>query len=440
MVRMSPLVRGLLWDYVAGVRSRLRFILLGVVGVFVLSLSPGALADGDQATVVALGIAGNVLNYETLDGVITQSVPVPSDITTDFVPAANGAVVFTEAGDHNTNGVWLRRPDGTTIELDSSSGNLNPSISYDGSKVVFERVSPAIGGWTSDIYVINADGTGLKLVASGAGKNFLRLPRFSPDGGSIVYWCAPADGSDNQSRNCGPLTDGSYRNSGVMRINADGSNPRMIVIGAGDALEPGGPNALSWSPDGQWIVLDGLLTVAVPGLGWTGQPQIFAYHTDGSDLFNNTDPTRQVSQSNDPWGPSNPQFCGNSTQILFEQGGPQGGTFVINRDGTNLRQVFLSPVGLPYGVCVLPASGQAPPPLVDATHITVPSVHTLGVRAAKRKLRADNLSVGKVTYKYSPAVRKSRVISQHPRAGAIAHRTQKVGPNVNLVVSRGRHR
>lgn len=397
--------------------------------------------------VVALGLGLNggwALNYETLGGLTTHSVQAPSNMTTDFVPAANGSVVFTAHSPDSTpytpfNDIWLMRPDGTTIELDSGDVyDFDPSISYDGSKVVFGRYYPASG--RSSIYVINADGTGLRLVVSSGAMSFVDLPTFSPDGGSIAYWCGTSDAS---SQDCGPMTDGSYRNSGVMRINADGSDPRMIVIGAGDAILPGGPYALGWSPDGKWIVLEGALTEYVPG-GETAQDQIFAYHTDGSDLFNNADPSRQVTHETANPGPFDPQFCGNSTQILFENAGDGGGTFVINRDGTDRQPVTLYPIG-PYTqiglpVCVLPASGDAPPPLVDATHITVPSLHALGAKAAKRKLKADHLSVGKVTYKYSAAVRKNRVLSQRPKGGAIAHRTQKVGPHVNLVLSQGRHR
>lgn len=421
-------------------RSVIRFMLLGAVAAFMLALSPGALADGDQATVVSLSVGGNnVLYYQTLDGVITRSVPVPTNIGA-FVPAANGSIVFWAAGpDHSGGGIWLMRPDGSTVELDSSPTDFNPSISYDGSKVVFARGDPAAfssGIWATDLYVINADGTGLRRVVSGGGQ-YLHHPVFSPDGGSIAYWCGPADGTDNQSKGCGPMTDGSYRNAGLMRVSADGSNPRMIVIGGGDAIEPQGPGGLSWSPDGQWIALEGALTIHVP-LGWTAQSQIFAYHTDGSDLFNNADPSRQVTHVTDDTGAFNGQFCGNSTQILVQGGAGGSYLFAINRDGTNQRQISLSPQGTPYGVCVFPASGEAPPPLVDATHVTVPSVHALGVKAAKSKLRADNLRVGKVTYRYSATVRKNRVLAQRPKAGAVAHRTAKIGPPVALVVSHGR--
>lgn len=422
------------------------FFLGACVAALLLSVSPGAVAGSDQPVVVAVGVIGSqqVLNYETLDGVILRSRPVPWSMGT-FVPAANGAVVFMAAQTPNTSlgAIWLMRPDGTAIELDSSSDDFDPSISYDGSKVVFERFDPTSG--TSDIYVVNADGTGLRLVASGADSNLLDTPTFSPDGGSIAYWCGPAEFStDTLSQGCGPLTDGSYRNSGVMRVDADGSNPRMILIGAGEANEPGGPGALSWSPNGQWIVLGGLSDT--PGK-YGNLHELFAYHTDGSDLFNNDDPTRQVTHETNPWGAFDGQFCGNSTQILFttvvdDHGNSGDFSYEINLDGTDRREIFLSTAdsSTAWGICVLPSSGEAPPPLVDATHVTVPSVHELGLGAAKSKLKAHNLSLGKVTYKASSAVHKNRVLDQYPRAGAVAHRTRKNGPRVNLVVSRGRHR
>jgi hypothetical protein len=45
--------------------------------------------------------------------------------------------------------------------------------------------------------------------------------------------------------------------------------------------------------------------------------QLFAYHTDGSDLFNSDDPTRQVTHETNPWGAVYGQFCGDSTRIVF---------------------------------------------------------------------------------------------------------------------------
>jgi beta-lactam-binding protein with PASTA domain len=42
-----------------------------------------------------------------------------------------------------------------------------------------------------------------------------------------------------------------------------------------------------------------------------------------------------------------------------------------------------------------------------------------------------------VSYEHSATVGKNHVVSQSPSAGAVAHRTEKQGPPVNLVLSLG---
>jgi hypothetical protein len=227
-----------------------------------------------------------------------------------------------------------------------------------------------------------------------------------------------------------------------MRVNADGSDPRMIVIGAGEALEPAGPTGMSWSPDSRWIALDGLLTVDLGNNETTDQRQVFEYRTDASDLFNNLDPTRQITHETDLYGASFPQFTPDGSQILYakvvDDAGNEGNfSYLVGVDGTNRHEVFLSSSGLPEGEFVPTATPGVPPPLVDMTHITVPAVDALDLGAARNELETHNLTVGTVTYTYSPRVGRNRVVSQTPAAGAVAHRTEKQGPPVNLVVSRG---
>jgi eukaryotic-like serine/threonine-protein kinase len=71
------------------------------------------------------------------------------------------------------------------------------------------------------------------------------------------------------------------------------------------------------------------------------------------------------------------------------------------------------------------------------THITVPSVDDLDLGAATTQLESDNLTVGTVSYQYSATAGKNIVVSQNPSAGSVAHRTEKLGPPVDLVVSLG---
>lgn len=425
-------------------KNALRFFPVVLFATFLLAASPAALGDDGAFQIVAWDSSSGCSGFltETLDGTVTGCTPLSVPvINTEYSVAANGSVVFMAADNTNPSAgdqgsIWLVRPDGSSVHLDASPWDFGPTISYDGSKVVFARFDPVT--WSSDLYSINSDGSDLHLVVSGGGTNYLTAPTISPDGSAIAYWCGPANYATGAGQGCGPLTDGSYRVNGVMRVNSDGSDPRMILIGAGDNLEPSGPSDLSWSPDGRWLALDGLLGVDLGNGDTTAQRQIFEYHTDGSDLFDNADPTRQVTHETDQWGPAYPQFSPDGSELLYmefvdDQGNQGNFTYMIDPDGTNRHEL---PV--PYGEFVPTATPVAPPPLVDAMHITVPSVHALRVKAARSDLLAHNLTVGRVTFRYSAKVRKSHVLAQYPKAGAVAHRTARMGPSVRLVVSRGR--
>ncbi|HJU37092.1 MAG TPA: PASTA domain-containing protein [Gaiellaceae bacterium] len=410
--------------------------------VLALALAPSALGDAPPYQLAVLNGSSGCVGFtiETTDGTPTGCTPQPDGVNPWNVfsrAASDGSVVFM-AQDNMSGGdvgsIWLARPDGSSVHLDDSNWDFDPSISYDGSKIAFARFDPTNS--SSDIYTVNSDGSGLQLVVSGGGTHYLRLPSISPDGSVLAYWCGPADNQLGLG-GCGPLTDGTYRDSGLMRVNADGTDPRMIVIGGGDALEPVGPTGMSWSPDGQWLALDGLLEVDLGNNESTAQRQIFEYRTDGSDLFNNADPTRQITHETDPWGPAFPQFSPDGSQLLymeFVDGNGNGGNFTYmgGVDGTGRQELPLN-----YGAFVPTATPVAPPPLVDATHITVPSVQALDLGTAKQDLDTKNLTVGTVTYQHSATVGKNLVASQDPAAGATAHRTEKQGPPVDLVISLG---
>jgi hypothetical protein len=440
-------------------------MLVALAAVFMLVVSPVAMGDESTYQIAALyrsGCPGFAI--ESVRGAISSCVEIPQDIWPvegEYSVAADGTIVFSGGG-----AIWVVSPTGSVSMIDSSPYDSRPSISYDGSKVVFLRDDPADN--SSTIYSISSDGSGLQEVVSSEPAWSLRVPVISPDGSSIAYWCWPGVNEDTTSTGCGPLTDGSYRYAGLMRVNIDGRGSRMIVIGPGSNLEPVGPTGLSWSPNGQWLAMDGVDSVYVGPGTWTAQRQLFEYHTDGSDLFNNLDPTRQITQASpatDPWGPTLAQFSPDGSQLLYMDArdgrGDQGNfSYLIGVDGSNPHQVFLDPDTIcangscespSYGAFIPTATPGAPPPLVDMTHITVPSVRSLSLAAATAALASDNLTVGTVTYSgsggtgtvaaHTPSAHAAAqsavgtVVAQSPSAGAVAHRTQKVGPPVNLVVS-----
>ena len=124
--------------------------------------------------------------------------------------------------------------------------------SPDGSRIAFTYPRYRIIGWaddeTGDIYVVNADGSGLTDLTKSQGWN--SSPSWSPDGGRIAFM------SDRD------------KNWGIYVMNADGSEPARLTKNLS------GGYSLSWSPNGSHIAFssygDGnweIYVVNVPGEG-----------------------------------------------------------------------------------------------------------------------------------------------------------------------------
>jgi hypothetical protein len=86
------------------------------------------------------------------------------------------------------------------------------------------------------------------------------------------------------------------------------------------------------------------------------------------------------------------------------------------------------------GECATDPSTQ--PVLDTKDSCKVSNVKGMTVAAAARELAAGDCKRGRVSYAYSPKVKKGRVIKQSQRPG----KTLKAGSKVNLVVSKGKRR
>ena len=186
----------------------------------------------------------------------------------------------------------------------SPSGTPLPAPTVSGT-IAFEKVTETgdSEGRTfavaSDIYVVSADGSGLKMLAKGSG--LLWHPSWSPDGSRIVYVVCRA---------------GDPYASGVFWVmNADGSGKKRLKKVSAGAGEP------VWSPDGRQIAFSG---------GGGSQDGICVINVDGSGFRRVTRPSGGSSP-----GESQPAWAPNG-KILFLS---LGDVWSTRLDGSGLVQL-----------------------------------------------------------------------------------------------------
>ncbi len=131
------------------------------------------------------------------------------------------------------------------------SKDYQPSWSPDGARVAF--VSKRDGN--PEIYVMDADGGNIQRLTVNSGNGHLgfdEYPAWSPDGQQILFESGRSEGR-----------------SAIFVMNADGSDPRQVTLGAASYGCP------SWSPDGQAILFH-----LVDG---SGSADIYRSDLDGRD-------------------------------------------------------------------------------------------------------------------------------------------------------------
>ena len=221
-------------------------------------------------------------------------------------------------------------------QLTFGGENAEAYFSFDGKQIIFQ--STRDGAKCDQQYTMNADGSNLRRVSNGQGRTTCGF--FSPDSREIIFASTHGGGPE-----CPPRPDMSrgyvwpiFAAYDIYRGNADGSNLRNLTNSPGYDAEP------TLGPDGR-IVFTSVRH---------GDMEIYSMNGDGSDV-------RRLTNRVGPDG--GPFFSKDGSTIVFRgrtlTPGPELDRyslllkdglwqptsleiFVMNRDGSNLRQVTKS--------------------------------------------------------------------------------------------------
>ena len=220
------------------------------------------------------------------DGDGTHQVTVVTDVAADETPtwSPDGSRIAFVAGDYSTNlrALWVVDADGTNKKSLGVYPVHYPAWSPIGGKIAF-----AYG----PIYTVNEDGSKLtRLLSLNTSAD---RPAWSPDAKYLAF--------------------GTYTDSGIWVVNADGTGQRQVTNRYGDFFP-------AWSPDGTQLVFGADGNIDVVNVDGSGRRRIY---TKGN------------------WGAGLPSWS-KANQIAFSIGSAPGRIWIMNPDGTALHMLGTS--------------------------------------------------------------------------------------------------
>lgn len=258
-------------------------------------------------------------------------------------PGENGKIAFVSNRDGGTSDIWTMNADGTGLTqlTNTPQNDGGPRWSADGRRIAFERdYRDANNVLHQEVWTMNADGSGQTFVTVGG------FPSWSPDGKKIVFGRIGRD------------TEG-----GGIFVN-DGVSETKIAPGLRDDVRP------DWSSDGLKVVYtvsltsDDIYSVNADGTGntrltttfvdyggtWSPDATKIAFqHRDSNgrnDIWRmNPDGSGRTQLTSSPENESLPAWSPDGQKIVagYQDGSGQQDIVVMNADGTDIAHLTNDP-------------------------------------------------------------------------------------------------
>lgn len=175
------------------------FCLAGAISIFVALLPAGsanAAYPGQNGKIyfhacdVGCGYDIYAVNpdgsgLENVTDVVTDGPALPEVAFYPSVSADARKMAFG-VDSQATSEIWIMNTDGTGAQQLTHDNLLDqePTLSSDGSRIVWNQWSPFPGYTDRDIWTMNADGSGQEILFNGSGEDY--FPHFTPDGQTVV--------------------------------------------------------------------------------------------------------------------------------------------------------------------------------------------------------------------------------------------------------------